>query len=454
MDSALLYDAVVIGGGLAGTTVASELAALAPAGFRLLLIEARDPGPGSAYAPASEHVFMNGSAITMSAVPGDKRHLVRWLRNEPEEAQIPRRLFGRYLRERFYSAIAGRPDFHVARGEVVDLDRGEREFVLVDDLGRQYRARNVVLALGNFPPDDSFLPEAVRRHEGFVGDPWRFDTTGMQGDVLVIGSGLTAMDAVALLEASSWQGRVHLVSRHGLLPATDNPSARALDTSSLGLRTESPYALLRTLRAQARKRAAAGGDWRDVIESIREMSPSIWASWSLRERRRFLRHVQPFWAIHRYRVPLPTAEAFERMQTSGRVVRHRGRIADARRVESGALHVTIETAQGARDVEVSAAINCTGPNGNYERARQPFVRNLIARGLLRPDPLLLGLDATPDLHVIDRNGHPNENLFALGPPLRGLFYETTAVPETREQAATIARALVKQHAARRLGAVS
>ncbi|MFB9840331.1 hypothetical protein, partial [Actinoallomurus acaciae] len=33
---------------------------------------------------------------------------------------------------------------------------------------------------------------------------------------------------------------------------------------------------------------------------------------------------------------------------------------------------------------------------------------------------------------------PHERIFALGPPLRGLRYETTAIPEIRAQAAALA----------------
>ncbi len=452
METARTYDAIVVGGGLAGTAVAAELARTAPRDFSLLLIEARDPGPGRAYAPDSDRLYMNGSAIAMSVVPGDRRDLVRWLADQPDEAQIPRRLFGRYLSERFYDAIAGRPTFHVARGEVIDVLPAGDAFEVYDDGGVAYRGRALVLALGNFPPDDAFLPEAMRRYEGYVADPWRFDPTGVDGDVLVVGSGLTAMDAVALLERPA-RGRIHLVSRHGLLPQTDRPGARALG-APLPVRTETPYALLRTLRQQARRHVAAGGDWREIIESIREMSPAVWASWSLRERRRFLRHLQAFWAIHRYRVPPPTAEAFARVERSERIVRHRGRIAAARRLSGGRLEIEIAQRDFVARVAVDAAINCTGPHGDYARVRHPFVRNAIARGLLRPDPLHLGLDATADLRVIDRDGHPNERIFALGPPLRGLFYETTAVPETRQQASLIARALIERRGARRLEAVS
>lgn len=445
MDSASSYDTVIVGGGLAGTTVAAELALVAPSGFHALLIDAGSPGPGSAYAPQSERLYMNGPAVAMSAVPGDKRHLVRWLRSHGEYALIPRSLFGRYLADRFHRAVARRPEFAIARAEVVDVVPQDAGFIVIDADGLERVARNVVLALGNFPPDDSFLPAAMRTYCGFVADPWRGSGSSFgsaRGDTLVIGSGLTAMDAIALLEERGFEGRVHIVSRHGLLPSVENPLAGALDPKTLTLHTESPYALLRSLRAAARLHMHGGGDWRDVAESIRAHSPAIWMSWSLRDRKRFLRHLQAFWAVHRYRVPPVTAQAYARLERENRIVRHRGAVATAAVTTDGRLAVTIDGAN-ATTVTVSSAINCTGPMGDYERLRHPLVRNLLRRGVLRPDPLRLGLDATPDLRVIDRCGYPNPHLFALGPPLRGILYETTAVPETREQAAQIARALVR-----------
>ena len=319
MDSGQLYDAVIVGGGLAGTTVAAELALSAPPGFRALLIEAGEPGPGSGYAPASERLYMNGTALAMSAAPRDKRDLVRWLRTEPDHAQISRRLFGRYLSDRFRAAVSHRPEFEVGRTEVVDLVPHDEGFTVVDAQGGQRTARDVVLALGNFAPDYSFLPPALHRHPGFVADPWRFDPSFdatredaiRNGDALIIGGGLTAMDASALLHERGFRGRTHMVSRHGLSPCVDNPFAHALDPQTLHLDTSTPLTMLRSMRAAVRRHVQRGGDWRDVVESIRAMTPDLWSGWSLAERRRFLRHVAAFWAIHRYRVPAKTAAVCE-----------------------------------------------------------------------------------------------------------------------------------------------
>lgn len=446
MDSGRLFDAVIVGGGLAGTTVAAELALLAPPGFRTLLIDAGEPGPGSAYAPVSERLYMNGTARAMSAVSGDKHHLVNWLRTEPESALISRRLFGRYLRERLSEALERRPEFETLRAEVVDVVTGDGEFTVVDAQGGERIGRHVVLALGNFPPDYAFLPQALHRHPGFVADPWRFDPAPahLRGDALIVGGGLTAMDTIALLDERGFEGSVHVVSRRGLTPCVENPFARALDPQQLALETQTPYALLRSLRAAVRSHGAAGGDWRDVVEAIRPLTPAVWASWSIRDRKRFLYHLEVFWAVHRYRVPPKTAAVCERLRREGRLFRHRGRISEAGEAPDRRIRVGVDGPTGKSSFVVSCAINCTGPNGDYERVRHPLVQNLIRRGTIRPDSLHLGLDATRDLHVVDVRGSKVDRLFTLGPPLRGMFYETTAVPETREQAAAIARTIAAE----------
>jgi uncharacterized NAD(P)/FAD-binding protein YdhS len=237
---------------------------------------------------------------------------------------------------------------------------------------------------------------------------------------------------------------VHVVSRRGLTPCVENPFARALDPQQLALRTQTPFALLGSLRAAARSHVAAGGDWRDVVEAIRPLTPAIWASWSVRERKRFLRHLEVFWAVHRYRVPPKTSAVCERFRREGRLIRHRGRISEAGEAPGRRIRVGVDGPAEKNSIVVSCAINCTGPNGDYERVRHPLVQNLIRRGTIRPDSLHLGLDAAPDLHVVDARGCKVDRLFTLGPPLRGMFYETTAVPETREQAAAIARTVVAE----------
>jgi uncharacterized NAD(P)/FAD-binding protein YdhS len=327
------------------------------------------------------------------------------------------------------------------RVEIVDIERIERGYRLTDERGKRHDAHSVVLALGNLPPDDRFLPEGVRRHPGYAGDPWtadiaRFDPSA---DVVIIGSRLTAMDTIALLDERAFRGRAHIVSRHGLLPLVEDTSVRGVNAATLDLDTRTPYTLLRSLRR------AAGhfpGDWRAMAESLRPITPSIWSGWDNRERKRFLRHLQSMWAIHRYRVPPATYAAFERMNAEGRIAIHRGRVAGGAARPDG-ITLEITGPRGPFTLHATYVVNCTGPNADLRTVAHPFVQKAIARGIMRPDALALGIDANEDYRVVDASGAAQPALFAMGPLLRGLWYETTAVNEIRAHAAAIATRLLE-----------
>jgi uncharacterized NAD(P)/FAD-binding protein YdhS len=104
----------------------------------------------------------------------------------------------------------------------------------------------------------------------------------------------------------------------------------------------------------------------------------------------------------------------------------------------GGLRVRIDAAGTSTVYRAGWLVNATGPAADITRAGDPLLRDLIGRGLARPDPLRLGIDASPSGAVIDAAGRPSSTLFTLGPPLRGLRYETTAIPEIRVQAAALA----------------
>jgi uncharacterized NAD(P)/FAD-binding protein YdhS len=83
-------------------------------------------------------------------------------------------------------------------------------------------------------------------------------------------------------------------------------------------------------------------------------------------------------------------------------------------------------------------VNCTGPRAQIGGSPAPLLRSLQRHGLLRPDPLALGVDALPDGTLLSARGSPVPWLTAIGPPLKGVLWETTAVPEIRQQAAALA----------------
>ena len=96
-------------------------------------------------------------------------------------------------------------------------------------------------------------------------------------------------------------------------------------------------------------------------------------------------------------------------------------------------------------LRVAKVINCTGPRTDYSKYQHPLLINLLARGLIDHDPLALGLNAQPTGEVLRYRGGPTGWLFTLGAPLKGVLWESTAVPEIRRHAAALAeRILARQ----------
>ena len=164
-----------------------------------------------------------------------------------------------------------------------------------------------------------------------------------------------------------------------------------------------------------------------------------------------MRHVARYWEVHRHRMPPATAQRITELRCTGRLSVLRGRVTECPpRGAPERLRVRVDRDGSVTDLAAGWVINATGPGTDLTRTADPLLRDLLGRGLARPDPLRLGLDATPDGAVLDAAGTPSATLFTLGPTLRGIRYETTAIPEIRDQAAALAGLLTAGH--RRPGA--
>lgn len=414
---------VVVGGGPAGALTAVALTRQTDRAV-VVVDPSRVLGPGSAYATREPHHLLNSRARQMSVLPSAPDDFVDWARCGPDNF-VPRATFGAYVTARLG------PVAHVGHPAVRVRPAGARWHVDLAD-GTTRRASAVVLAVGHAPPAfPSAAAAGVRLASGYVPVPWQpgaLDAIPPQARVLLLGTGLTAVDAVLSLLARGHTGRIVAVSRHGLLPLahTDCPSPPAAAPTALTLR-----GLLRELRA-----AAAEGDWRCQIDALRLRADRIWHHFTPEEQRRFLRHVLRYWEIHRHRCAPEVARTIEATRASGQLSVRKARVTAIEPAPSG--FTVALTASSTETRPFDAVVNCTGPG---HPAGIPLVRQLAADGLARADSLGLGIEVDDEGRLVARDGHPTEGLYAIGSLRRGRWWETTAIPEIRTQAYTLAARL-------------
>ncbi len=442
---AAIRHVAIIGAGFSGTLQAINL--LRHHGPRATLIErAARAGEGLAYGAAHPSHVLNVRASNMSAFPDDPGHFVRWLQARgvagATTAFIPRVTYGVYLRELLDKALAEAGDrLTLLHGEVSDLELGKGVRLQLD--GRTLEADAAVLAVGNLPPHSppGLDPEALSP-ERYKGDPWDKSVPEGLADsdtVLVIGTGLTMVDVVLLLDASGFRGRIVALSRRGLLPRPHAPGSawKAID--------ERPDTTASALLHRVRARAGRIG-WRNAVDELRPFTQGMWGNASEAERERFLRHLRPWWDVHRHRLAPEVWARLEAIVARGQLEVHAGKTLGFEERSDG-VHVTWRPrgADASETLVAQRIVNCTGPQGDLMRTTEPLLQRLAARGVIRPDAAHLGIEVDNQAQTINAAGQVNPGLYALGPMTRGAFWEIVAVPDIRTQTWALARKLSNAH---------
>jgi len=414
-------DVTIIGGGAAGTLLLAQLARLR-GGADVAVVEPGTLGAGVAYGTDDPAHRLNVPAAAMSAWPDRPDHFVEWSAGRAGAASfVSRSTYRAYLASLVPDEVR-----HLRTSATALLRRGTHWTLRLAD-GSTVDSAQVVLATGVEAPSVAWAPQRVRRSPRFVADPWApgaLDGIEPDAPVLVVGTGLTGVDVVLTLARTG--RRIRAVSRHGLLPAahprTPAPplplDAGALPHTLPGLRV---LIARRILAARART-----GDWRPAIDGLRRYTGRIWTALSDADREEFLRHDARRWDVARHRMAPEAGEALRELLRSGRL--------------------TVSMVDGPVDHD-GWIVNATGPNGDVRRSVHPLTRHLLAAGTIGPGPHRIGIDTTVDGQVRDATRHAVPGLWTLGSSRRGQLWESTAIPEIREQAAALARQLV-HHATR------
>lgn len=454
-------DILIIGGGLSGAMLAAQLLRL-PGKRQVLVIEPRaELGRGEAYSAVELGHTLNGNAARMSIDPDNADDLTHWLTEyiaaggwpESDQQHVPiselfppRGLFGVYVQQRLAEAQVvgaryGSTVEHV-RAEVVDVQTDIDSVRLTLNDGQRLQGAYAVLATGMFPAARTPQTESSGLNAAAL-DPW--DVTAMrqldpQSTVLIIGSGLTMVDAVVSLEQAGHRGPIEVFSRHGLLPHVRRQPPAWADFLAEDHSIRTPRQLMCELRRHCRDAIAQGIDWQAPLDTVRAHIGRLWSQATDVQRRQFVRHVRPWWESHHHRSPPLSAELVARLHGEGRLRIHAASFKGLEPSLNGEVSIRIRRRGETQTCVVhgAALINSSGIEYDWRRVARPLPQQLLARGLVRPGPLALGIAAADDGAVLSADGQVASRLFAMGPPLRGMWWESTAVTDVASQAKALA----------------
>jgi uncharacterized NAD(P)/FAD-binding protein YdhS len=445
---------VIVGAGFCGTVLAANLLRRPPYGATDIVLVERGGamGRGVAYAAREFPYLLNVPAARLSADSQDPLQFLRFAqRRAPAtdgEDFLPRALYGDYLQDVLSQAERAAPAHtrllrifdevrHVTRrgGDELTVEFAERPAIDAD---------RVILALGNPPPPLLPWAAAVRDHGAYRHDPWELPKAPAAGhSILIVGNGLTMADAaLALTEKVDRAATLHTISRHGLvsLPQTTfRPSAVRGDGEALLACADSLRRVLAMTRELTREVENRGGDWREVVTFVRQLAPALWRRLPHLEKRRFVRHLQAYWDIHRHRLPPQLGARIESLRQSGQLRVNAGRI-DSVTAAGDQLRVSWRPrgSGSTATLTVDLLVNAMGPDYVLKRGSVPLLNSLRSAGLVSEDALDLGLRTARHGACVDSEGRSSDRLYYLGPMLRADHWEATAATELRNHAEQLA----------------
>ncbi len=453
MPDAVRRRIAIVGAGAGGVMLASALAKPGRVLFDVTLVGPA-PGRGLAFGGSDTELLLNTRAGAMSLDACSPHGFVDWLntfRPRPEgwgrDDFAPRRLFGDYLEARLACLRDRTPGLGSTRwiaGRVGALSLQDGGWSLTLESRERLQADAVVLAPGPARPRPLVF-NGRAEIEGFVqDDPWdeaELKSLKSGGEVLIAGMGLSFADAASALWRINPEIRVVSVSRHGLAPRIHRTDGGGEGVFSHGYPKTARELQTRLLKASGQ--IEGDPEVRESrLEELRSHGAAAWAALSPEERPMFIRHFRPYWEAERHRLPPALGRTLQDAAARGKLELVRGRIAEGRIAQGGAAaRVALLTHQGPRALTVKRLINCTGPQGDPYRSRNPALLDLLAQGLASPDPLGLGLRVDESSAAIGADGRVTPGLYALGALTQGRFYEITGAPEIRAQAESLVAVL-------------
>jgi uncharacterized NAD(P)/FAD-binding protein YdhS len=446
---------VIIGGGLSGILSAIYMSNLNN-GPKVILLE-KDPeklGRGIAYQQEFTSQPLNVIADSMSIFEDKPEHFVNWIKLNSfryshlvkeinGKSFIPRKIFGDYLVESLKEAhdLHGNK-FQILIDEAVSISKSERLFDVGLSSGLKLKAENVILALGNFPPADiPCVTKEIKKSSAYFSNSWTDKIyKGLTGneDILLIGSGLTAVDVVLGLHIRRFNGNIVMISRKGKLPLQHFISNEKFNWNEPYLL--SPLDLLKSIRKNIRNSPHL--HWSLIIDSLRSFVPKIWSFWTEGEKLIFLKRLRPFWEIARHRIPSESLKILRKLERLGKLIVLKTEVSEINLFDDG-LKAIYKKGDIIEERFFRKIINCTGPESNYRKIKFPIISNLMANNLVIPDNLGLGILCDPEGRIINENNQIVNGLWCIGPMRKAILWETTALREIRAQAKELSEKMNK-----------
>jgi len=439
-----LKEVVIIGDGFAAAVMAVHLLRSGAAPSSIVVIGPGELGKGNAYTCISPFFRLNVREDLPIIFSEDPLHFARWAKKNIHDPQAKteagefyrRQDFGRYVSGLIWSEVGG-SSLEQIKARVIGLSGSDHDWRLELDNHNVINAKRVIIATGNPPPTwpcavmNSQLVQSPLR---LIENPWTghaLEEIQSEEKIILIGGGLTALDAISALEHRNHRGRIYIVAPRAIFPPAQAKWERQKQPD--WPQKMSPASLTRFMRNYLPLAATASTEWQSAWEELRPNLNAIWQQFSTLQKRSLFKRLGWLWNLYRFRASPQTIAAYEQLKQKNQIEFVLGR---AKEIECSATTVQV-LLRGGKALEADRVINCTGV------ASDLLLNSLVQNQLAIPDPLGNAIAVDEAFRVLQASCKPFNSLWMIGPATMGSLGDVIAASAIAKQAEQLASQIPK-----------
>ncbi|MBE9463861.1 FAD/NAD(P)-binding protein [Dyadobacter subterraneus] len=475
----------IIGGGACGISLFIELfLQLRIAGIHqdisISIIEENEQvGKGLAFGTRQPGHILNTQAQLMGIHHAEPTHFSDWLKehnirveNEvvdnqgQDEAFTTRRLYGDYLQEQFdyYFELAKKEGMKVTllQASAIELSQLSNTFQIKLSDGNAINCKYLVLALGT--PVSNLYGELLE-YKNYFDSPWPsskiIESLPKDKPVAILGSSLSAIDALMTLADNDHKGKITFYSLDGLLPRVQVEKPEPYECQYLTLsnihkiqrtKLRSPFVseLFRLFIKEAEHFSGKKIDWEKVARkeksaqqclkediaiskaggdalinipyALRYESSPIWNLLDEPAKMKFKKWLGNYWAINRHCMPMVNALRIEKLFNSGQL----DVVSALDDVSYDKSNQNFILSYQNKSDKFEYLINATGPAAAVKDMKSDLIQNLAQSGLIEPEKTG-GVKINTETMQLIQKGKSVPNFYALGHLANGRLLDVNAV---------------------------
>ena len=437
-----LKELVIIGDGFAAAVMAVHLLRRGFPRSSITVIGPGELGKGNAYNCASPFFRLNVREDLPIIFSEDPLHFARWAQQNVNDPQAKtdagyfyrRQDFGRYVAELVaHEYEPGQLD--QIKAKVLSLSGAENSWHLELDNQSTLIAKQVIIAAGNPSPTwpcKVFPQQPALPSPRLIENPWTghfLEGIDAKENIMLLGGGLTALDAINALEGRNHQGTIYVISPRATFPPEQAPWQKQGQPG--WPERVSPAKLIRFMRNHLPSAPTNSAEWQSAWEELRPNLNLLWQQFSPHQKKSLFKRLGWLWSLYRFRASPQTIAAYERLKEKNQI---RFVIGRAKEIKCSESKVTALLGNGI-EVEGDRILNCTGVAPDH------LLNKMIENHLAISDPLCHSIAVDKNFRVLDLSGEHWNSLWMIGPGTMGSLGDVIAASAIAKQAEQLASQL-------------